>query len=142
MTTDTETASIADPDFFTYMYHPESDSYLAVQNKELDAFYETPDGALCSETTLAKFLESVDSGKCIPKDVKGILKNATWADAPYPPETIVGDLWYNPQGQFPDGVRIYTSRITDIRSDGIYCSLHTKYFVQFTPGCEKRTRFV
>lgn len=121
---------------YQFFFHPESSCVFAEKpENQNDGIW-----AECHEITLDEYLRLVSEGKCIPTDVKGILKNAIWAGEPYPPNVIYGELWYNPQGQFPNGIGIYTSRINDIRSDGIYCSLHSKYFVQFKPGCEKRTR--
>jgi hypothetical protein len=115
---------------YKFFHHPESGAVFAEASDNIgDGIW-----AECHEIDLDQYLKMVDDPKQLPKDVKGILKNASWAGAPYPDNVIFGDLYFNPQNQFPDGIRIYTSRITDIRSDGVYCSLHSKYFVQFKPG--------
>lgn len=125
---------------YKFFYHPESDCVLAVPEQEVDSFAETADGGLCHEITLETYLDKVDDPKQIPSDIKGVLKNAEWGKDPYPKETLYGELWYNPKNQFPNGIGIYTSRVTEIRADGIYCTLHAKYFVQFKAGESKEPR--
>lgn len=116
---------------YKYFHHPESASFLAIPEQEVDAFMNTADGGLCHEITLEEFLNNVDDPKQLPSGIKGILKNAHWGKEPFPKDILYGELWYNPQKQFPDGIGIYTSRIIEVREDGVHCSLHSKYFVQF-----------
>lgn len=124
--------------FYQYFYHPESDSYITCPTHEVEKFLNTADGGLCTEITLERYLENVKDPKELPKDIRGILKNAEWGKEPYPKDVLQGDLWFDPKNQFPHGIRIYTSRVTDVRSDGVYCTTHSKYYVQFKAGEERR----
>ena len=116
---------------YKFFYHQESDSPLAIPESEIGAFMETADGSLCHEISLEEYLNKVDDHKQLPSDIKGILKNAYWSQDPFPKDILYGELWYNPQKQFPNGIGIYTSRINAVREDGVHYSLHAKYFVQF-----------
>ena len=119
------------PDIF-YTYWRHGDTLSALPRDEV-----IPVRGL-EELSVDDYLKMVTEASQLPKDVKGILKNAEWGKAPYPKDVIYGELWFNPQAQFPNGIGIYTSRVNDVRSDGVYCTLHSKYFVQFKPGEEKR----
>ena len=119
--------------FFTYWRHPESDCVLAIPSNELS---DAMDGNLV-ELDLEQYLNQVKSPDELPPGVRGILKNADWWPLAINRDVIIGDLWFDPKKQFPDGINITTSRIQDIRSDGIYKTLHSMYFVQFKEGVKR-----
>lgn len=115
--------------FYSYWYHPESDCLVTLIKGQEPEFGEPLD-----ELTVEQYLAKVTKAEELPDDssIKGILKNAKRYE--HDKDVIVGDLYFNRSGQFPPGINIHTSRIQDIRSDGVYCTAYAKFYVIFAEG--------
>ena len=128
--------TIDSPDiFYSYWYHPESDCVVAIDKAKLDNISFGAEAL--DELTVDEYLAKVTEAKQLPPGVRGILKNAQVWPMALKKDVIIGDLYFDPKGQFPDGINITTSRIQDIRSDGLYKTLHSLYYVMWKPGAER-----